>query len=187
MLAGQQAPVGPGVSTVLADMDFETYSAAGYTFNGEKYVGAAKNSRGLGLVGAVAYAEHPSTEVLSLAYDLKDGLGDRLWLPGMPPPADLLDHIKSGGLLEAHNSSFEYFIWKHVCEPRMGWGPLPLDQLRCSMAKAKAYSLPGKLETAAKAVNSPEQKDAGGANIMRKLSVPRNPTKGNPPLRWTPE
>lgn len=186
MRVGHQTQVGPAMSTVLPDMDFETYSEAGYVFDGTKFVGARKNSRGLGLVGAAAYAEHPSTEVLSLAYDLKDGLGAHMWLPGMPAPADLLAHIAGGGLLEAHNSAFEYFIWLHVCEPRMGWGPLPLDQLRCSMAKAKAYSLPGALANAAKVVGATEQKDRAGSSVMRKLSVPRKPTKGSPSLRMTP-
>lgn len=186
-LSGQQFQVGPSVATVLPDMDFETYSDAGFIFDGEKFVGATKNKRGLPLVGAAAYAEHPSTEVLSLAYDLKDGLGERLWLPGMPPPADLFAHIQSGGLVEAHNSGFEFFIWFYVCQLRMGWPALPLEQLRCSMAKAKAYSLPGKLETAAKIVGATELKDESGTATMRKLSVPRKPTKANKSLRWTPE
>ncbi len=176
-LAGQQFSVGVGVSTVLADMDFETYSDAGFLFDGEKYVGATKNKRGLPLVGAAAYAEHYSTEVLSLAYDLKDGAGPRLWVPGLPYPQDLFDYIAAGGLIEAHNSGFEFFVWYYVCHCRMGWPFLAIEQLRCSMAKAKAYSLPGKLETAAKVVQAVELKDESGTATMRKLSVPRKPTK----------
>ncbi len=186
-LAGQQFSVGVGVSTVLADMDFETYSDAGFLFDGEKYVGATKNKRGLPLVGAAAYAEHYSTEVLSLAYDLKDGAGPRLWVPGLPYPQDLFDYIAAGGLIEAHNSGFEFFVWYYVCHCRMGWPFLAIEQLRCSMAKAKAYSLPGKLETAAKVVQAVELKDESGTATMRKLSVPRKPTKKNKSLRWTPQ
>ena len=43
--------------------------------------------RGIEVVGSARYAEHPSTIVLCLAYDLKDGRGKRQWLPGHPPPA----------------------------------------------------------------------------------------------------
>ena len=117
---------------------FETYSDAGFLFDGEKYVGATKNKRGLPLVGAAAYAEHYSTEVLSLAYDLKDGAGPRLWVPGLPYPQELFDYITAGGLIEAHNSGFEFFVWFYVCHCRMGWPFLAIEQLRCSMAKAKA-------------------------------------------------
>lgn len=187
MINGQQFRVGPGVSTVLPDMDFETYSDAGFIFDGEKFIGATKNKRGLPLVGAAAYAEHPSTEILSLAYDLKDGLGGRLWLPGMPPPSDLFALVQNGGLVEAHNSGFEFFIWFYVCFSRMGWPNLPIEQLRCSMAKAKAYALPGKLESAAKVVNADQLKDETGTAVMRKVSTPRKPTKKDSSLRWTPE
>lgn len=188
-LFGQQFRIGPTVSTVIADMDFETYSEAGYVYDTEKkqYVGAMPKKRGLELVGSAVYAEHSSTEVLSLAYDLKDGLGSKLWVPRMPPPSDLFEYIKQGGLIEAHNSFFEYLIWFFVCQQRMGWPELPLEQLRCSMSKAKAYSLPGKLEAAAKVVGATELKDSAGTTTMRKLSVPRKPTKKNGCLRWTPE
>lgn len=170
-------------------MDFECYSEAGYVWDEakQKWRGVGKNLKGLAAVGAPAYSEHPSTEVLSLAYDLKDGLGDRLWLPGMEPPADLIDHMLRGGLIEAHNSAFEYHIWRNVCTARMGWPALSYTQLRCSMAKSRAWSLPGALAKVAGVLNTAEQKDKKGDALLRKLSVPRNPTKNNPRLRLTPE
>jgi hypothetical protein len=77
-------------------MDFETYSEAGYIWDGaagkwRAPPGATK--KGIFAVGAAAYSEHPSTEILCLAYDLKDGLGPRLWIPGTPAPQELFDHI----------------------------------------------------------------------------------------------
>ena len=180
MRAYQQFPVGTGFATVLPDMDFETYSEAGYYWDGpdNRWRGATKTSPGIAAVGASVYSEHPSTEVLSLAYDLKDGYGDRLWTPDSAfPPFDLFNHILTGGLLEAWNSSFEFYIWRNVCHRRMGWPELPFYQLRCAMSKARAFSLPGKLENAATALRAQEQKDSKGTALIRKLCIPRSPTK----------
>jgi len=182
--------VGLTHSTVLADLDFEVYSEAGYYFDA-----AAKNglgqwriipgapkgcSSGLSAVGAVNYAAHPTTEVLMMAYDLKDGMGSRLWLPGMPPPLDLFAYIERGGLVAAWNSSFEYWTWKYVCTCRMGWPELPFWQLRDDMAKAMAFGLPAKLEYAGTALDSDEQKDKDGMRLINKFSKPQNPLKSKP-------
>lgn len=190
MLAGQAVPAGLSYATVLPDMDFEAYSEAGYYWDGpaERFRGVgSKGKAGLPVVGAPVYCAHPSTEIISLAYDLKDGHGSTLWLPGMPPPAGLLIHIAQGGLLEAWNSSFEYQLWLNVCAARMGWPALPLEQLRCAMSKARAWSLPGKLEKAAEVINAAEQKDKAGHALIRKLCVPRVPTKNDKTTRRTPE
>jgi DNA polymerase len=179
---------GAGFATILPDFDFECYSEAGYYWNAKanRWNGITRTMPGLPAVGAPAYAEHPSTEILSLAYDLKDGRGPYLWVPGCPPPAALIAHITSGGLLEAWNSSFEYYIWNQVCHRRMGWPALPYQQLRCAMAKGRAHSLPGKLGTAANVLQAPEQKDAKGEGLIRKLCIPRAPTKAIPGTRLTP-
>ena len=89
--AGTQLPAGLGVATVLPDIDFETYSEAGSVFDYEtqKWVGppgAAKGKKGLFVVGAALYATHPTTEVLSLAYNLKDGRGPRRWIRNQTQP-----------------------------------------------------------------------------------------------------
>ena len=189
MIAGTQVPAGLGASTVLPDMDFETYSEAGFLWNDktQKWVTpAGANKKGLAVVGAVAYTEHPSAEVISLAYDLKDGLGTRLWLPGMEPPADLFQHIQTGGLIEAWNCGFEFWVWKNVCFARMGWPELPFWQLRDAAAKSRAFALPGSLEKAGAAVGSEIQKDKEGDRLIRKFCVPRNPTKSNPATRISP-
>jgi hypothetical protein len=112
--AGTQLKAGVGVTTVLPDMDFETYSEAGFLWDsGANKWGSlpgAGGKKGLKIVGAACYAEHPSTEVLLLAYDLKDGRGKRQWRPGLPLPIDLFNYINSGGLIEAWNCAFEYYI-----------------------------------------------------------------------------
>jgi DNA polymerase len=178
-ISGAKSPAGCGVSTVIPDMDFETYSEAGYYWVEEtkKWKSVTKSPpHGLGAVGAAAYSEHPSTEILSLAYDLKDGLGPRLWFPGMEQPFELFEHIAAGGLLEAWNSAFEWHIWQNVCTP-MGWPALPYWQLRDAMAKSRAFSLPAKLSKAAEVLAVADQKIGDGARLINKFSKPRTPTK----------
>jgi len=186
--AGTRLAAGLGVSTVLADMDFETFSEAGYVFNAEAYKfdrlpNATGTAKGLGIVGAAVYAQHPSTEILCLAYNLKDGRGVRVWRPGMPPPLDLLDHIYRGGLVEAHNSGFEWWIWNYVGVPRHGWPPLQIAQCRCSMAKARAHGLPGALGNLGEVLQLVNQKDKEGKRLLDKFSVPQKPTKKDRRLR----
>lgn len=173
----------------LPTLDWETYSESGYVFNGHKFVSplGPKGKKGIQLVGAATYAEHPSTEILSLSYDLLDGLGVKLWTSGQNPPTDLFNYIKSGGLIEAHRSLFEFFVWHYVAFNRMGWPALPLSQLRCSRAKCFAYSIPPSLAEAGAVLGLAEQKDKAGSNVMLRLSQPRTPTKNNPALRYTPE
>lgn len=174
-----------GIVIELPTIDFETYSEAGYRWEGGKWhklEGATKP--GLAAVGLDVYARHPSTEVLCLYYDLQDGGGVRGWLPWLPAPEDLFAHVRSGGLIEAFNVGFELAIWTHVCAARMGWPELRPEQLRCAMAKAVAFAMPPNLKNFAK-VSGTSEKDARGENLIKRLSVPKNPTKADPRTRRT--
>lgn len=190
--AGTQLYAGLGRATVIADMDFETYSEAGYCWNDglEKWEclpGASQNKKGLDVVGAAVYAEHPSTEVISFYYDLKDGHGRRFWRPGIASPVDLFAYIAAGGLVEAWNVGFERWIWEKVCMPRYGWPPIPHRQYRCAMAKSRAHALPGALGNAGEVLQIANQKDKEGNRLLKKFSVPRNPTAKDKRTRITPE
>lgn len=171
----------------LATMDFETYSEAGYKYDPAlgRFLPLQKGKPGLKGINASTYALHPSTDILSLAYDLRDGRGCRLWVYGMEPPVDLFWHIHRGRLIEAHNSGFEYRVWEYVCRAQYGWPALPLGQLRCSMAKAKAWGLPGRLGQLSTALNPSEKKDKRGTQLIRLLSVPQKPSKAHPHIRRT--
>lgn len=191
---GYRLAAGMGVATVLPDLDFETYSEAGFVWDdaGKKWTGppgAPGHEKGLSVVGAANYTADPSCRVLSLAYDLKDGRGKRHWYPGMAPPQDLFDYLGSGGVIEAWNVSFERWVWKNVCIKRMGWPAVNFRQWRCAMAKARAFALPGKLALAGKVLNLDVQKDAEGTRLLKKFTMPRKPTKADPrlsiPLLWT--
>ena len=189
-IAGQVQPVGLSSSTVLPDFDFETYSEAGNVWLPEtkKWVSIAGKGKkkGLPVVGAAVYAMHPSTELLCMAYDLKDGTGRHLWVPGAPDPVDLFWHLANGGLLEAHNSMFEYFIWNNVATRDFGWTPLEINQLRCSAAKARAYSYPGALGKVAAVIGVELKDTATGKRVINRYCCPRNVTKNDPRTRILP-
>ncbi len=191
MIAGQRIPAGYGFATVFPDFDFETYSEAGYQWNEQKQrwaelEGMSVQKRGLKAVGTRAYVEHPSFELLSLYWDLKDGHGGRHWKPGDPDPFELFQYILSGGLIEAWNSGFEWQVWTYYCVPVLHWPPLQLEQLRCAMSKCRAFAGPGKLEKAGQVFKAAVLKDPNGDRLLKKFSVPRNPTKADPRRRLDP-
>src|ERR1700728_187417 len=174
----------------LMELDFETYSEAGFIWDEKtnKYKAppnAAK--KGLPTIGAAAYSEHPSTEILSCAYDLRNG-HKRLWIPGeSPPPLDLFEYLQTGGLFEAWNVKFERWIWNNVCVKKYGWPPVQEWQWRCAAAKASAHALPKSLDPCGEVMNITRKKDKDGWRLLTKFSMPRNPTKSNPARRICPQ
>lgn len=110
-------------------MDFETKSAAGYRFDPATGKwrgppGAGQGKKGLPVIGAPAYARHPSTDILTLSYKLP-GRPMRRWRPGWALPLDLFEWLANGGHVEAHNIMFERLIWVFVAMRRYGFPPLP--------------------------------------------------------------
>lgn len=201
--AGATVPVGPGRSTVLADFDFETYSEAGYkwaTLKGKPRLaaldGITTTKRGLEVVGVRNYVRHPTFEILCLAYNLKDGEGPRLWLPsddlvayGVDDrhPLDLLAHVATGGHVEGWNSGgFEFEVWNQYCVPRWKWPELKVEQLHDAMAKAAVWAIPRGLENASGVLNLVNKKDSEGKRLLKKFSVPRNPTISDTRTRIRP-
>jgi DNA polymerase len=179
------------MSIMLPRMDFETYSEAGYIWNGQTWEPVQATKPGIKATGSAVYSEHSSTEVLCLAYNLQNGRGNRIWInsPGSPVkyfPYDLFAYIKSGGLIEAHNSLFEYFIWKNVCEKKYKWPELRLEQMRCSASRVRSISIPGDLKTAAIVLKSSHLKNEDGKRLINKFSTPKKPTKNDPRLRIYP-
>ncbi len=208
MKAGDVFACGPFTTTAHPTLDWETFSAAGFVWDPVACKwgsppGLSAQNRGLPAIGARNYVEHPTFEVLSLAYDLLDGVGLRHWVPpadlgrciargdrhcvgDIRHPYDLLEHVASGGMLEAVNVAFEWTVWNFYCVPVWGWPALPQEQVYCCAAKARAAAYPGSLEPMGEVLKLSQQKDKAGKDLIRKLTVPRNPTKANPALRLTP-
>lgn len=178
----------------MINLDFETYSEAGLVFDGKKWRSPRYDpdepkklpKKGIALTGAAAYAMHPTTEILCFGYDLNDGRGRSLWVPGLPAPRDLIEAVQRGGLIWAANSFFEFMIWNCVGVRQIGLPPVPITQFRCSLAKARIYNLPPQLGKVAAVLGLNEQKDAGGKRMINLFCVPQDPTAKKPHLRLDP-
>ena len=90
-------------------------------------------------------------------------------------PREVLDAIDDQDVIKwAWNAQFERTSIGHY----LGRVLSP-DSWRCSMVHAASLSLPLSLKEAAKALNTGEQKDKAGENLIRYFSVPCKPTKTN--------
>jgi len=190
-MLGQVTPVALGHTTGRIELDFETYSGGGYVWNADlqRWDGpprAPKGSKGLPVIGAYNSILHETFEIVWLAYDLKDGAGVKQWRPGLPPPEDLFAAILRGEALEAWNASYERWVWELYCVPRLGWPAVQDHQWHCAMAKARAFALPGKLSEAGRVIGAGVRKDANGDALMKRLSMPINPTKATLRTRVLP-
>lgn len=138
-------------------------------------------------VGAYAYSENPSTDVLCVGWG--NDVGEyNVWWPdhicpeyGTPDvemvstseggrmPKELYLAILNGELIEAHNMAFEWSIWKNILVPRYGW-IMPYNHiLRDTMAVAAYYALPLGLEQLSRALGYPG-KDPEGSRLITKYS-----------------
>jgi DNA polymerase len=148
-------------------IDFETYSEAD-----------------LKKTGAYKYSEHPSTEVLCLAYAFNDEEPILWWPgPGATQPAGLLQAIREGAVVDAHNVGFERAIWENVCVKRMGWPEIEAHQYDCTMARAASRALPLGLEPCAAALGLDVRKDKRGKQLINLLCKPQKPKKKDPRTR----
>jgi DNA polymerase bacteriophage-type len=133
-------------------------------------------------VGAWAYARHPSTDIMCMAYAFEDEKEVRLFT---------LDNIKSGvamiavynGVIKAHNAHFEYAVWNYILHKKYGWPALwDPKYWSCTLARAAMCNLPISLDAAGAALGVAKPKDLTGRSVMLKLSRPA----GYDPLFDTP-
>lgn len=123
--------------------------------------------------GGHAYAVHETTRPLCLAYAWSPE-DIRLWKWGDALPEDLLNFIGSGGLVAAHNSSFERSIWNMMRERFFPNIPIihPRQQI-CTMAKGVALGLPASLDELGEVLGLSQQKDKEGSKAMMRVCKPR--------------
>lgn len=135
-------------------------------------------------VGAWAYSEDPTTDVICACYGIDDEPVQRWWPRGAggawwryepdidyvgQMPADLHTAVSGGALVEAHNVSFEWSIWENILTPRHGWVMPFRSQWRDTMAVACYYAMPAGLDKLARALNF-EPKDPEGGRLITKYS-----------------
>ncbi len=157
-------------------LDFETYSELN-----------------LKEVGAFAYAEHPSTEILCLSWKFKNTGKRGCWIPGTEFPVPVIHHVTNKGLCEAHNVPFEFNIWKNKlyrADRVITFGteyplppiPMPVRWL-CSLSVCAYRALPLGLDKVGGVLQLDVQKDKRGKYLIQKLCGPRKPTKKDPSTR----
>lgn len=130
--------------------------------------------------GAWRYSEHESTEVLCLSYGYT-GKKKQIWIPGMPFPQFIIDHINAGYPIEAHNCQFERAIWFNILSPKFG---VPNPKCWIDTLAGCAYrGLPLGLDDVGKVLDLPIKKDKEGKSLIQKLCKPRKPTKKDPSTR----
>ena len=123
-------------------------------------------------VGAWAYSKDPTTQIICACYQIDDN-SIKEWWPGKYDsdqiPVDLYMNILEGGLIEAHNISFERSMWMNVLTPRYGWPEVPTEQWRDTMAVAAYYALPAALDKLARVLGF-GGKDPEGGRLITKYS-----------------
>lgn len=128
-------------------------------------------------IGAVSYAQHPSTEIICVGYKI-DNDETRIWIPGKEKiPRNLVrafNYDQPRSIL-AHNALFEQVISEYILRRKytVDVRYLPPSRWRCSAAKAAACALPRNLEGALLALKAPIQKDMSGNRLMKKHMKPR--------------
>lgn len=144
-------------------------------------------------VGAAVYAEHPSTEILCMAWKFKPDGERGLWAPGTEFPKPVLNHIAAKGLCEAHGVQFETNIWKNLLwrashvrtyGKQYPLPPIPMPtRWTDTMASCAYRALPLGLEDVGRILHLDIQKMKEGKAILRKIAQPRKPTKKDPSTR----
>lgn len=150
----------------------------------------------LNQVGVYAYAEHPETKALLVAWALDD---DKFqwWniLRGDPMPAMLrLALLDSAVTIVAHNANFEFVI-SMIVGTRQGFldaqviaAIRDLGRWSCTAARAAACGLPRALEKVCNALQVEHKKDMEGHSLMMGMCKPRSlhesSTPDNPVWTW---
>lgn len=134
--------------------------------------------------GSYRYAEDPSTKVLCFAYAFDEETPKR-WRPGFRDPVDFLDHIERKGEVSGWNiGGFDIPVWNHVLVPTFDWPRIEFEQAIDTMAQAAMMNLPQKLESCAKELGLPldKQKDKRGKYLIDRLCKPKIRRKGGLPI-----
>lgn len=137
--------------------------------------------------GAWAYAAHPSTDVVCLAYAM-DGEQPRV-LTGPRIRAGVRIHIPAGVRLVAHSAHFEHAIFNFILHRRYGWPALWDPTLwDCTLARSVTCGMPASLERATIAWGVNAVKDMEGRKAILRACKPIgfDPLDGTPIFDETP-
>lgn len=141
-------------------------------------------------VGAANYAEHPSTDIICLAFcttaiynrqpvflitradlQIRRQTSDRnQWSANLRALYDMA--ADPNCIFVAHNAAFERYIWKNIMVERYGFPDIPIHRWKCTMAKCYSLGLPGALKEVGPVLELTHLKDIEGSEAMLFLSKP---------------
>jgi DNA polymerase len=138
-----------------------------------------RSAASLRLQGGWRWACHSTTEPLVVCYAVDNG-DVEVWLPGQPPPTPFLEAAQNPHVWRSitHNAEFDHAVLAHVLVPKHGFAPIPIEAQHCSLTLALANGYPPELDLLAQALGLEYQKDRDGVRLMRQMSQPRKPRKG---------
>ena len=127
----------------------------------------------LKLYGLRRYAECPTTSLICIGWALDDApVTDWFADGGAPFPREIIDHIDAGGIVWAHNASFERHLFEFVICPDYGFDPPHPRQWRCSMVAATTCGYPGGLDAVAEALSARFRKHKAGTRLLNTYCKP---------------
>jgi DNA polymerase len=122
-------------------------------------------------VGVHRYVADPSFRVMCVAWKMDSQPGKSAIVGNRLPPSFLqaLQNVDVQG--HAFNAAFETAVLERL-------GVFVAIPIKCTMQRALAYGLPGRLEQAAAALGLASQKDMAGHRLMLRMSRPQKPGDG---------
>jgi DNA polymerase len=130
--------------------------------------------------GQYVYAEHPTTEILMVAYAIDDD-PVKVWLPREDEISDMLAIALADPTVElvAHNASFERIVMGGPAGRAIGIPDVSgINRWECTAARAAGMCLPRALGSCGAALGLPMEKDQQGHRLMLQMCKPRAPRKG---------
>lgn len=128
--------------------------------------------------GLHKYCEGDAFAVLCMGWAIDDGPVS-VWVPPAPFPQAVIDGIKAGAEVWAHNAAFERQVWRTALSDIV---PIDDRQWRCTAVMAAAAGLPRALDDVARALRIPQQKNAAGKALISACCIPPFDTAQLPAL-----
>lgn len=128
--------------------------------------------------GLWAYARHPSTRILCVAWAVGDAK-PRLWWPGKKLPQELVSAFRHAKL-RAFNANFELAITECVAS-KLGFPVPKLEQWEDTQAIARMCAYPGSLDKVSRALKLRELKNQDGHRLIRFFCIPQRDGSVNMP------
>ena len=119
-------------------------------------------------VGAWCYAEHPTTEILTLWWGNENKR--QCWHPGDDRTALLAEVNDESVTWVAFNAGFEKAIWRTIMMPDYGFPDIPNSRWHDAQAVCAMKVLPQDLDRAIKVLRLPDLKDKAGSKAVIALS-----------------